>query len=167
MAKRKPKFTGTYRKPGVSTGVSLGTLASKIVIVVGAIGVAPDKVRVSSMDAIISVDELTASEGPITVGYAHSDYSVTEIKECIESGAAFDLGDKVAQEKSNRWVRIVGQVSSEEPRLNDGRAIKTKLNWLLAAGDNVNLFAYNLGGAALTTGATVFINGHANVWFSG
>jgi len=109
-----------------------------------------------------SVLQLTAGEGPVTVGYAHSDYSVTEIKEAIESALSISVGDKVAQEKANRLIRIVGEISSEDPILNEGRPIKTKLNWFIPIGKFVNMFAYNNNSSPLTTGAIQ--NASGNLW---
>ncbi len=106
---------------------------------------------------------LTVGEGPITVGYAHSDYTVTEIKECLEANTAISQGDKVANEKSNRLVRVVGTLGgSPNSVLNDGKPIATKLNWLITIGDQVNMFFFNEGTSSLTTGAVV--NCAGNLW---
>ncbi len=103
--------------------------------------------------------ELTDADGPLIVGYAHSDYSVTEIKECIEASASIDQGDKVAQERANRLVRVVGTLGQAvDDELNNGAPIKTRLNWLIGIGDTVNAFVYN-DGITMSTGALVRING--------
>ncbi len=102
---------------------------------------------------------LTAGDGPIIVGYAHSDFSVTEIKEAIEASASISVGDQVAQERANRKVRLVGQLTDLVEELNDGKPVKTKLNWLIPIGKEVNIFAYNDGAALLTTGAVVSCSG--------
>ncbi len=113
-----------------------------------------------SIKGVWSLTDLTANDGPILVGYAHSDYSVTEVKECLESNAAIDQGDKIAQERSNRLVRVVGIMNDVRSTLNDGKPITTKLNWLINIGDSVNMFFYNDNSAnALTTGANVELNG--------
>ncbi len=101
------------------------------------------------------LNDLTVPQGPITVGYAHSDYSVTEIKECLEAFAAIDQGDKIARERANRLVRIVGTFPSQgvslgQAVLNDGKPISTKLNWLIGIGDSVVAFAFNEDDAALS-----------------
>ncbi len=102
----------------------------------------------------------TAGEGPITVGYAHSDYSTTEIKEAIEVITSIDLGDKIAQEQANRLVRIVGTFRAEaNSDLNSGKPISTKLNWGIAVGDSVFVWAYNDSTTQLTTGGHVNLNG--------
>ncbi len=103
----------------------------------------------------------TATEGPLTVGYAHSDYSVTEIKECLEAVAAIDAGNKIANEQANRLIRIVGVLRSPVGGsfLNDGKPIKTRLNWLITPGDTVNVFAFNENTAALSTGSVLNLQG--------
>ncbi len=115
--------------------------------------------RIVSVKMTWQISALTADEGPLTVGYAHPDYSVTEIKECLEAQAAIDLGNKVAQEKANRLVRIVGTIDSEDERLNDGLPVKTKLNWSLPAGMTPNVFVFNEQTGALTSGSSLKLSG--------
>ncbi len=113
-----------------------------------------------SVKATWSIVGLTLVEGPITVGYAHDDYSVAEIKECLEAAASIDPGDKIAQEQANRLVRIVGTINANgSPELNDGKPITTKLNWLIGVGHAINMFAYNEFPSALSTGAVLHCQG--------
>ncbi len=160
-AKRTPKRRRmNLRRVGISPELNLATLASDTAIVSGLTGVAADTYRAMSVKAVWSLSGLTAGEGPITVGFAHSDYTVTEIKECLEAAGAIDFGDKVAAEQANRLVRTVGQFSEANSSLNDGKPIKTRLNWLISIGEEVNIFAFSEDDQAnLTTGATVRITG--------
>ncbi len=125
-------------------------------------GTSTAAMRIVTILATWQVTGMTAGEGPLTVGYAHPDYSVAEIKECLEAAAAIDLGDKVAQERANRLVRLIGTIDSEENRLNDGLPVKTKLNWPMPAGDTPNIFVFNESTSPLTTGASVKVAG--NMW---
>ncbi len=145
----------------VTTEKVLGTLASDTALTQTLTGVSVNAYRCVSVKIAWSIRELTEGEGPLTVGYAHSDYSVTEIKECLESQTAIDQGDKVAQERANRMVRIIGQLGPEgNETLNDGLPVSTKLNWLMGIGDSVNAFIFNEDDAAnLTTGANVNLSG--------
>jgi len=113
--------------------------------------------RARSIKASWTMTGLVALDGPIVVGYAHSDYTVAEIKEAIESTGSIDQGDKTQQERANRLVRVVG-VFVDEASLNDGRPISTKLNWLIVPGKAINMFMYN-DGITLTTGAKLSANG--------
>ncbi len=148
------------RRIRITPELALGTLGSDTALTVaiqGGTSTAP--MRIVSVNSTWQISALTADEGPLTVGYAHPDYSVTEIKECLGSQAAIDLGDKVAQERANRLIRIVGTIDSEDERLNDGLPVKTRLNWLLPAGQTPNVFVWNEQTGALTTGSSLKLSG--------
>lgn len=156
---------GRYALRGVRYSISnpLGTLGNITVISVGITGSADGAYRMISVQGVWSLKNLTSGEGPIVVGFAHSDYTVVEVKEAIEANASISVGDKVTNEKANRLVRIVGVFEGDgddlDTTLNDGRPIKTRLNWFIPIGKAVNLFAYNDSGATLTTGAIVDLSG--------
>ncbi len=115
------------------------------------------------MDGIWTLDNLPSGDGPVVVGYAHSDYSVTEIKEALEAGSSISVGNMVSQEHANRLVRKVGTFVEAEAPLNNGMPIKTRLNWLIPIGKEVNVFAFNDHAAdALATGSILTFNG--NMW---
>ncbi len=144
------------RKVRITPEKSLSTLLSDTAIVGDLTGVSANEYRCKSISACWALTGLTPGEGPITVGYAHSDYSVAEIKECLEAQAAIDFGDKIAMEQGNRLVRVIGSFSPEaNSALNDGKPIKTKLNWLIGIGDQVNMFCFNDSPSTLTTGSRV------------
>ncbi len=49
--------------------------------------------------------------------------------------------------------------------LNDGKPIKTKLNWILQEGQTLAFVGYNMGSVQVqTTTPDVRILGHANLW---
>ncbi len=118
-----------------------------------------------SMKATWSMENVDILDGPVLVGYAHGDYTVGEIKEAIESGGSIVVGNKIVQEQANRLVRIVGAFTNNgtdnaDVTLNDGKPIKTRLNWLIPIGQTFNLFVYNDGSAAIETAAKfVKVNG--------
>ncbi len=120
-------------------------------------------IRVLSVKNVYAVKDLTENEGPVVVGICHSDYTVTEIKEAIEQIDALDIGNLKAQEEANRLVRVLGIFSGAVNQyLNDGRPIKTRLNWLLPAGASVCFFIYNEDASPLTTGAIFECDG--DIW---
>ncbi len=169
MAKRKPRkrsFRGTYRKVPVYPTQDLGTLASKDVISTVMINASTDTYRLMSTDGVWSCSGLTLGEGPVAVGIARGDYTAAEIEECLEAAGAVDLGDLLAQEKANRFVRQIAVVSAAEPLANDGKAIKTKLNWPVAEGDQPQIWAYNISAGALSTGGAHKFAGHCNIVFN-
>ncbi len=159
---RRRKRVFNLRRVRTTPAIALSTLASAVAVKLGMTGAAPNTYRAVSVSQVWDIIGMTGGEGPILVGYAHSDYTVTEIKEAIESSASIDPGLKIEQEKSNRLIRIVGQLDQQTNNLNDGKPLKTRLNWLISPGDEVSIFAYNDGAAALTTGAVVKSSG--NLW---
>ena len=159
--KRRRRFN--LRRVRLTPEKALSTLASDTAItnaIQGGTSTAP--MRIVTIKSTWGVTGMTAGEGPLTIGYAHPDYSVTEIKECLESQAAIDLGDKVAQERANRLVRVIGMIDAENDVLNDGLPVSTKLNWKMAAGETPNLFVFNESTSPLTTGSSVKLAG--NMW---
>ncbi len=167
--KRRGKRRFNLRRVRVSTELALGTLASDVAVTNSLTGTSAGAYRLVSAKLIWSQSKAVDGEGPVTVGYAHSDYSVTEIKECLEAFAAIDQGDKIASEKANRLVRTVGTISARGPggavaggNLNDGKPVKTRLNWLINIGDSVNMFVFNESIAVLTTGSVV--NAQGDLW---
>ncbi len=161
MARRPKRRAFTLRGVRASPSISLGALAA-ITVFAGAIfGNADGAYRIMSYTGTWSIENHTAGEGPIVVGFAHGSYTVTQIKEAIESGASISIGNKLADEHAGRLVRRIGTFSgnSTEETLNDGKPIKTRLNWAIPIGTNFNLFAYNDSTATLTTGTIVRTNG--------
>lgn len=112
--------------------------------------------------------------GPLLVGFAHSDYTDAEIEEWVENLASWDSGNMIAQEKSRRKIRLVGQFQTESTGgtgpntvyvLNDGKPITTKCGWLLIGGQTLKAWFYNSGGVAFaSTSPRVKWTGHANLW---
>ncbi len=95
------------------------------------------------------------------MGYAFGDYTVTEIKEALESTSSISIGNKVENERSRRWVRKIGTFAGldTDEVLNDGKPIKTRLNWAIPIGTSVNMFCYNDSASQRSTGAFVKFNG--------
>ncbi len=159
---RRRRFN--LRRVRITAEQALATLATDTALVVSSTGNSDGQYRAITMKCSWVLTGITEGEGPITVGYAHSDYTVTEIKECLEATAAINLGDKGAQERANRLVRIVGTLRGVggSSALNDGKPISTKLNWLINVGKQVNIFMFNEDTTLLTTGA--FVNVAGDMW---
>ncbi len=157
--KRPRKFT--LRKVRTTIGVGLGALATNVAIIAARYGNADGAYRIMTCIDTWSTNDHTVGEGPILVGYAHGSYTVTQIKEFIESGSSISVGSKLAQEQAGRLIRHVGTFAGEDASetLNDGKPIKTRLNWAIPIGTNLNIFAYNDDGSNLTTGTSLRCNG--------
>ena len=168
----RKRSKGTYIRGVVDEELSLGTLAAKTLVADTWDQSATEKTLISSVVATFSVDDLLAPQGPLLFGIAHSDYTDAEIEEVIENTGSWNRGDKIAQERAKRLVRVIGQFVGQEPsaavadvRFNDGKPVKIKLNWSLQTGQTLKMWCYNLSDTALVTSVpTMHANGHANLW---
>ncbi len=144
----------------VSPTLALSTLGAATAIKTGLTGVATSPYRIISAKLTYNQLGLTPSEGPITVGLAHSDYTVAEIAEAIGSTASINPADMISRERAKRLVRVIGTFRSEANNdLRNGEPIKTRLNWAIPIGVEVSLFAFNTGSAVLTTGTIIACEG--------
>ncbi len=163
---------GRYIRGDMDEQLSLGTLAAKTAVKGNFDQTVNERTLVSSVVATWALSEFTKAtgDGPILVGIAHSDYTSAEIEEVLENAGSWNEGDLVAQEVGGRKIRRVGifQTPDDEAQtvtLNDGRPVKTKLNWILLQGQTLSHWAYNLGTSSLgTTAPTLNTQGHANLW---
>ncbi len=160
-----------YMKGNVEENLSLGTLASGATVSDTWDEAVSERTLISSIVCTWSLDNLTAGQGPLTFGVAHSDYSDAEIQQVIDNAGSWDPGDKIAQEQAKRLVRVIGDYASpggsgaQDLEFNDGRTMKTKLNWMLQTGDTLKMWVHNRSGSALATTVPVLkATGHANLW---
>ena len=146
----------------VDGSVALLTLGANVVVGGDLTQVSNEAYRVLSLKALWSRRAGTSGEGPIVYGVAHGDYTDAEIEECLENDSVLTRGDKIAAEQSNRLVRRIGQFegSGAEEVEADGRPVTVRLNWLMATGDALRLWAWNKSGGSLTTGALILVNGN-------
>ncbi len=162
MAKKRggSRYRG-FRKLPFQNTVALVTTASDAVVIATIGQTVTEERRFLSIETTVSLVDLTSGDGPLTVGVAHSDYTAAEIEGSLELFANWDEGDMIAREKSRRWIRTLGILSELEPTLNEGRVLKTRLNWRVASGDTLSFWVMNRGGTP-TTGALVKFDGHIN-----
>ncbi len=164
MAKARRRRRRAFDPLRFTATTPLGALASLTVISARLMGSdLEEDYFVNSVDASWSMKDftITADDGPIVVGFHHNDYSVTEVKEALEVNL-LGPANKIEQERMRRLVRIVGTLGPVGvtgdvvgARLNHGDLIRTKLNWVIDDGSSLNMFAYNRGSGAITTGADV------------
>ncbi len=159
MAKKpaKRRRSNKFRAIRVATSVTLGALANNGVVASGLnSGGFDNEIYAISVDAMISVRNLTAGEGPLLCGYAHSDYTTAEIAEAIlAQDGLFD--NLIEQEQGKRHVRDAGFISgiASEEVLFDGKVKRTKLGFRVGDAQDVQMFVMNRSGATLTTGGIV------------
>ncbi len=172
MAKKRGRRGGRYIKGNVDEELDLGTLASRTVASGAFDESASQRMVCTSIEATYTLAQFTdtASVGPIEVGIAHSDYDTTEITEYLQNGGSWDEGNKIQQEIARRQIRSLGifEIKSNSGMnsvLNDGKPMKTRLNWVLNNGDTLDLWAMNLGTQPIgTTVPKVFAQGHVNLF---
>ncbi len=170
---RGKRRMGRYIRGNVDENLSVGTLAAGTLISAVFDETVNERTLVSSVVASWSLSNMTPAEGVglLVVGVAHSDYTDAEIEAYIENTGSWNEGDKIQQrEVGKRLIRRVGQFAAPSAAvsavtLNDGKPIKTKLNWILLQGQTLRYWAYNQGTAAFaTTDPDVRLQGHANLW---
>ncbi len=177
MAKKRGssrKRMGKYQRGQVEETLPLTTLAANTAVSDIFDETMAESGRITSIVATWDLDEWTevANAGPIQVGLAHSDYTDAEILAWIQNTGSWNFGDQVQQEVAKRKIRWIGTFPSAPAEgtgvavLNDGKPIKTKLNWRMRTGQSLRLWAFNQGSAAVaTTVPLVHIIGHANIFY--
>ncbi len=166
---------GRYIRGNVDEELALTALAPKDVV--GAVfdEVVNERTYCSSIKAVWTMANFTpiANAGPIVFGVAHSDYTDAEIEEWIESTGQWNEGDLVAsREIGRRLIRQIGAFQTQPGGaaadtivINDGKAVFTKLGWILMQGQTLRIWAFNSGSAAVaTTVPSVNANGHVNLF---
>ncbi len=172
---RKRRRMGRYIRGGVDESLVLTTIGARALLKISFDETVNERTLVSSVVATYALDDLTegAGIGPIMVGLAHDDYTAAEIEEFIENTGSWDEGDLVQQEVGKRKIRVVGIFQTAHSvatglgsaTLNDGKPIKTKMNWILNQGQTLSVWGYNLGTAPVaTTVPEISVQGHANLW---
>ncbi len=170
---RRRKMSKRYLRGNVEEELALAALPAGDVTSAPFDHAVVEQAFISSVVASWSMTSLTigADIGPFTVGLAHSDYTPAEIEEFLENSGAWDLSDKIAQEKAKRLIRIVGTFPGPPGGglgtavLNDGKPIKTKLNWRLITGKTLQVWVRNGGSQPVaTTVPDIKVDGHANIW---
>ncbi len=114
-----------------------------------------------------------AGDGPIVVGVANGELSVTEIAECLNTDGPLNRNDRANQESAERAVFPFCQLDFIEKAvggvevLNQGLPVVFKKPWTYSNPEGWTLFAFNHGGSALTTGAILRnLSTYYGVWVS-
>ncbi len=153
-----------FQQLRVSTFINVGAIGSGNAEQAALTGILQNEYRVTSIEMTWNMRDHTPGEGPITVGYAHPDYTDTEVIEAL-TASVLSPGLMIEKERAARLVRVIGSFAGilAEESLNDGKPMKTKLNWLIPDGDVAcNIFAFNASGATLTDGTDIVTTGVVN-----
>ncbi len=147
------------RKVRISSQLAGGALTSGNVIGGAISDAAVDTTRFISLNSTYQLEDLQPGDNGVQFGVAHSDYTDDEIEECLEASGSMDIGNKVAQEQANRLVRHIGVFTDEDNMFNDGKPVKTRLNWKMAEGDTLKMWIRNGSGTTWTTGNLILVQG--------
>lgn len=162
--KRSKRNRYGYTVIKFSTQLALGTLADETVLKTALIGTSPSMdYYIISIDCAWALRDFTANEGPVLVGFAHNDLSVTEIDESLGASQGWE-GDIIQKEMARRPVRTAGifpgsATTEVDLVLNDGRELRTPMKFTVESGKDIALWAKNKSGAALTSGTFVEVEG--------
>ncbi len=105
-------------------------------------------------------------EGPVSIGFAHDDYSVVEIEEALDV-SLLGPGNKIEQERNRRLVRSVGAFDGLEvdEKMNNGVPVWTRTGFNVQSGKGMAIFGYNQSGANLTGSPVLRLTGyHKGRW---
>ncbi len=171
-AKRGRKNWNKFRSGTLEIDLAMTALAAKTLVSQSSENVV-DTARISSVDATYAITGYTPTDGvgPFLFGVAHSDYTNTEIEVYIEQSGSWDLGDKQSQEVRSRRIKILGQIGQQASGVqnmvyNEGKKLRSKLNWLLAEDDGLDFWVYNMGDQSVATTVPQFVVfGSANIWY--
>ncbi len=158
VAKKRGKNRNFQAIP-VQNAMALGTLADGVVISAALANLTQEAWMIRA-DLLWMTRGVTSGEGPLTVGIADGELSVTEIAEA-EDASPTSQSDRVARERASRPVRRVGAfpLAAPDEVLNDGKPIRTTMKWMEAGDNEPEFYARNQGGATLTTGGVVEVTG--------
>jgi len=159
MVKHRRRRNRNFGVIRVQNSQPLGTLGDNTVISITLAAVTQEMYAIAA-DLLWNIRGGTSGEGPVMIGLAHGDYTITEIKEAIEADVT-SQGTKIEQEQARRQVRDVGYIGDVGPgiQFNDGKIKRTKLGFSIEDGQDVQGFAYNLHGSPLTTGGSLEVTG--------
>ncbi len=107
----------------------------------------------------------TAGEGPVEVGFAHSDYTAVEIEEAIENTSSWSSLDKVGAERARRLVRraVKMDLLTVDGVVREGAPLFRKLGYWLEDGATMAGWVRNEDPDTMTTGMVARFSGYLAV----
>ncbi len=157
-------------------GSALSTLAAGVAIklTTSALGAITEDFRLIKLtDMWFSVTNFTAGQGPVIIGLADGELTVAEIAACLDVNGPVDRNDRAAHEASERpvWPLVAfmgdGIYGSEGGgvTLAGGASPHEKvIRWTFSNPEGADLFAFNMGSAALSAGTIRYHFRAFGVW---
>ncbi len=154
-----------------SKAQALGALAAGVPILIGAQLAILERFRIISLELTAVITGLTAGEGDgLLLGIADGNYDIAQIEAAIEANGPLGPNEKIEEELSERYTKILGTVDHEVGteavfrNKQGGYIIEETIRWTFARSKSWDYFVYNQG-ATLTTGATASIRAKVyGVW---
>ncbi len=108
-------------------------------------------------------------DGPLLLGIVNDKLTVAQISEAIDAGGPLDRSDRVPEERAMRSVHLFEEMPIKFSQAEDGHPtegfIEDKYRWTYSAQDGWAIFAFNMGGGALTTGGIIRLTSmYFGVW---
>lgn len=159
--KRSRKRNANFAAIPVSAALTLSTLADATLLSQVLVGTLAEDLWAIAAHLTWAIRGQTVGEGPLFVGVADGDLTDAEIEEKIEL-VYVDPADRIAVERAGRAVRNAGAFPSIaiDEVIQDGKVIKTKMNFMEGNGKTIKFWVYNRSGAALTGGALIQVFGY-------
>ncbi len=151
--------------------ITLGTLGAATVMK-QATGIAiEDSFRLIKVEISAVMTGHTGGEGPIHLYVVNDELSVAEIAEAINAQGPVNRNDRVAMERAERAVFLLGVFGAagvtEELHGADGQEgiVNKTIRWTFNNPEGWSIVAFNDSGATLTTGSIVrFVAKYFGVW---
>ncbi len=146
--------------------ITLGALATITAIKSGSQINPTDDFRLIKTEYFIGVEGMTSGEGPVLIGLADNELSVTEIAGSIGADGPVDRNDRGGEEAATRAVWVLDAIFSQ---VFPGGSSSTKgektFRWTFSNPEGWTFFAFNNDPNTLTTGTIVhFYAVHYGVW---
>ncbi len=136
---------------------TLSTLGSQTVIKQGNPLVIGEDFRMLKFEIFADIFGATFvdADGPLLLGIADNELSVTEIKECLEANGPLDRNDRVSMEHATRPVWPYFQISNDSSanaHIENSNQMPQEGSprWTFSNPEGWTWWAYNMGTGALT-----------------
>ncbi len=152
--------------------ITLGTLGAKTVLKQDTPIVITEDFRMLKAELFVSIVAATFDDldGPLVIGIANDELSVTEIKECLEAGGPVGRDDAVGNEQALRAVWPIAHImnaASENSHalMAQQMPLTVKPRWTFSNANGWTIFVYNQGSSVLATGGIIqLLNKFYGVW---
>lgn len=161
MAKRRSKSRKGFVTIPFRAAISLGALDVAIVIKDDLFGNPfGEDIYVLSIDAVWTLEDHTARDASLTVGFCHDDLATAEVEECLTAELT-DPDDIIQKERARRPVRMAGKFNGllTEETLNDGKFIRTPMRMSIGNDHDIGVWAQNTSQTIWTSGSRLKIEG--------